>query len=66
MMFARTRFGIRRGMLGILNVGVAMSPVTLTLTLSHRGRGDCCPAGHPPAFAALRVPLRFSKGDGVR
>ena len=23
-----------------------------------------CP-GHPPAFASLRVPLRFAKGDGV-
>ena len=47
------------------------TPITLTLTLSHRGRWDTicyalppCRPGHTPAFASLRVPFRFSKGDG--
>ena len=49
-----------------------LSPFTLTLTLSHRGRGDvhhipAAPAS--PAFASLRVPvvglIGLREGDGV-
>ncbi len=43
-------------MLGVV-VGVAgVRPVDVLERLGLRG--------HPPAFASLRVPLRFSKGDG--
>ena len=30
-----------------------------------RGKPCCLPGPHSPAFAALRVPLRCAKGDGV-